>query len=432
MPKPSTERSDPAATINLINSKTHHWEQFEATGPIPSYFALSYCWRSPKRQLLETFYDPRAILQPKSFPGLAKVCEAAVESGVDSVWVDTCCIVGTTDRELAAAINSKFRRYRESKLCFVYLDDLDGLGNAEATLCESRWFTCAWTLQGLIAAREIQFYDRRWEFLGSKRALLATLSKHTEIDSRVLADAQCLSDVPVGTRMSWAARRKARREEDRAYSLLGLFGLHMTITYGEGGKAFRRLQKKISHAFDDSSLLAWQSPGAKDYHGLMAESPAGFAHYLEPQSAEPLIIQVALQLRRPEGQVHGVFVIQGGRPGHLLLDVSGHESQSGPEILLRRWRGRFLRVRPHRILKLSELPGDYFQEMARRVGSLPIRLNHGNSVSGPENLTPAPNKSHCLPRDSSSTPHEDDRRFNTTTPAGQETDRFASSPTRKP
>ena len=46
-------------------------------------------------------------------------------------------------------------------------------------------------------------------------------------------------------RMPWATGRKTRRPEDVAYSLPGIFGVNMPMIYGEGGRAFIRLQEEI-------------------------------------------------------------------------------------------------------------------------------------------------------------------------------------------
>jgi len=46
--------------------------------------------------------------------------------------------------------------------------------------------------------------------------------------------------------MLWAAKRTAKRKEDEAYSLFGIFGLHMPLIYGEGREnAFIRLEREI-------------------------------------------------------------------------------------------------------------------------------------------------------------------------------------------
>ncbi|KAK5626744.1 hypothetical protein RRF57_002459 [Xylaria bambusicola] len=74
--------------------------------------------------------------------------------------------------------------------------------------------------------------------------------------------------------MSWASRRRTTRIEDEAYCLLGLFGVSMPLLYGEGRRAFRRLQEEIIKELDDESIFAWQ--GGAD-HGLLASCPAQFA-----------------------------------------------------------------------------------------------------------------------------------------------------------
>jgi hypothetical protein len=62
----------------------------------------------------------------------------------------------------------------------------------------------------------------------------------------------------IATKMSWASKREATRAEDMAYSLLGLFGVHMPLLYGEGAhRAFRRLQLEIIKKSDDESIFAW-------------------------------------------------------------------------------------------------------------------------------------------------------------------------------
>jgi hypothetical protein len=55
-----------------------------------------------------------------------------------------------------------------------------------------------------------------------------------------------LIELTIEERMRWAAKRTAKRKEDEAYSLLGIFDLHMPLIYGEGREnAFIRLEKEI-------------------------------------------------------------------------------------------------------------------------------------------------------------------------------------------
>jgi len=79
--------------------------------------------------------------------------------------------------------------------------------------------------------------------------------------------------------MSWAAGRKTTRPEDRAYSLMGIFNVHMPIIYGEGErKAFFRLQLEIMRLSHDQSIFAWIRPRG-DGTGAwpLASSPDHFA-----------------------------------------------------------------------------------------------------------------------------------------------------------
>ncbi|KAI1881326.1 hypothetical protein JX265_000152 [Neoarthrinium moseri] len=57
--------------------------------------------------------------------------------------------------------------------------------------------------------------------------------------------------------MSWAAGRQTEKEEDRAYSLLGMFNIYMPVIYGEGIRAFTQLQEEIVRASYDHSIFAW-------------------------------------------------------------------------------------------------------------------------------------------------------------------------------
>jgi hypothetical protein len=54
-----------------------------------------------------------------------------------------------------------------------------------------------------------------------------------------------LGEFAVARRISWAARRETTRVEDMAYCLWGIFDVNMPLWYGEGKKAFTRLQTAI-------------------------------------------------------------------------------------------------------------------------------------------------------------------------------------------
>jgi hypothetical protein len=61
--------------------------------------------------------------------------------------------------------------------------------------------------------------------------------------------------------MSWAAYRQTTRTEDRAYSLLGMFNICFPLMYGEGWRAFGRLQEEILKVSTDQSIFAWTQNG---------------------------------------------------------------------------------------------------------------------------------------------------------------------------
>ncbi|KAF7192057.1 Vegetative incompatibility protein HET-E-1, partial [Pseudocercospora fuligena] len=154
-------------------------------------------------------------------------------------------------------------------------------------LAQSRWFTRGWTLQELVAPQRVVFLSRQWVYLGEldKRSFpnqalfLKTVSIASRVAMSVLTGTVDLYSVSVAARMSWMAGRETTRAEDMAYCLLGLFGVNMPLLYGEGYRAFARLQEEIMKSTDDNSLFAWQIPGIvgrQRLHGLLASSPLCF------------------------------------------------------------------------------------------------------------------------------------------------------------
>jgi hypothetical protein len=102
------------------------------------------------------------------------------------------------------------------------------------------------------------------------------ISRITGIQGEVLLGGS-VENFSVAQRMSWAAKRYATRLEDLAYCLMGLFSVNMPMLYGEGERAFVRLQEEIMKVSDDDSLFAWKSPTWwTDDGGLLASSPAAF------------------------------------------------------------------------------------------------------------------------------------------------------------
>ena len=174
-----------------------------------------------------------------------------------------------------------FQWYKAAQLCIVHLEDVADNNDLES-FEKSNWFTRGWTLQELLAPTAVTFYNQSWRVIGKKDSLTLAprISRITGIPQRVLKQPEILHRSSVARRMSWAANRQTSRTEDIAYCLLGIFDIHMPLVYGEGFKAFYRLQTQIMDQVEDDSLFAWQeraSTRQSALHGLLAKSPAYFA-----------------------------------------------------------------------------------------------------------------------------------------------------------
>lgn len=145
---------------------------------------------------------------------------------------------------------------------------------------KSRWFTRGWTLQELIAPPNIIFFTNKWTEIGTKESLEPLIFHITQIHGRVLRDADKMEEFSIAQKMCWASKRVTTRIEDIAYCLLGIFGVHMPMLYGEGDYAFVRLQEEIMKNTTDHSIFAWadESYLKAKLPGLLALKPAHFAN----------------------------------------------------------------------------------------------------------------------------------------------------------
>jgi hypothetical protein len=277
--------------MRLLNARTIELVQF-LPGQIPPYAILSHTWSiDPDEEVLFPDVGKEEAKQKRAYQQkVLPTCRKALELGFGYVWIDTCCIDKTSSAELQEAINSMFKWYSDSSICFAYLEDVspnsdESDSDIEYALFSSRWFTRGWTLQELIAPGEIVFYSKFWDSLGTRASLANLISQKTKIDERILTKTSAwdlqieISRRSVANRMSWAAFRETTRPEDIAYCLLGIFDVNMPMIYGEGKeKAFFRLQEAILETSDDQSLLAWtaSSPSPFNLRGPLAEHPIEF------------------------------------------------------------------------------------------------------------------------------------------------------------
>ena len=211
--------------------------------------------------------------------GFAKIqiaCDLAASFSHWYIWIDTCCIDKSSSAELSEAINSMYTYYSNSVSCMVYLTDVEYNKKEEVWLQEfrrCRWFTRGWTLQELLAPKKVFFYDSRWQLLQSKVALASEIESITGISNFIIQNTSVRASV--AQKMSWASKRKTARKEDLAYCLLGLFNINMPLLYGEGERAFTRLQHEIIRHSSDESIFAWTHNDLA--RGMLAPSPAAFA-----------------------------------------------------------------------------------------------------------------------------------------------------------
>ncbi|KAF3806633.1 Vegetative incompatibility protein HET-E-1 [Colletotrichum gloeosporioides] len=255
-------------SIRLIDVQTLRLKSFNSQ-KAPPYAVLSHTWVEDEevsfQEMCQMAVEPNhPATRTSGYRKIWETCRVSLSYGLNYAWVDTCCIDKSSSAELSEAINSMFRWYRDAKVCFAYLSDYSFLGSGHAwKMKDCKWFTRGWCLQELIAPKELIFYDKDWKESGSKSELEELVAWVTRIDRAVLEDHKAMYLLPVAQRMSWASSRITTRVEDIAYCLLGIFDIHMPMLYGEGEKAFLRLQEEIIRRLNDTSVFLF-SPKAPD------------------------------------------------------------------------------------------------------------------------------------------------------------------------
>ncbi|KIW11747.1 hypothetical protein PV08_09019 [Exophiala spinifera] len=188
----------------------------------------------------------------KSNVGWKKIqfcADKAAADGLRYFWIDTCCINQSNKIEVADFIKSMYLWYAQSKKCFVYLEDVDELdpqSSVEDQMRAARWFTRGWTLQGLIAPKEVEFYSSNHTLLGTKKTYSKLINETTKIPVDAFCNEEPLSAFSLAQRFHWRSRRSTKRDEDTAYSLLAILEVDIEIIYGGENQAFSRLLNEVA------------------------------------------------------------------------------------------------------------------------------------------------------------------------------------------
>ncbi|MCJ1422053.1 hypothetical protein MMC32_008422 [Xylographa parallela] len=331
-------------------------------------------------------------------------CAKAKGQSIDWLWVDTCCIDKMNAVEYTRAINSMFEYYRAATVCYGYLYDVAWLSNTPKELrfaskdpersgMASEWFERGWTLQELLAPHNMEFYDRKWTFMGAKKDLTEHLSHVTRIDKRYLLDSREIKKASLATRLSWMAGRTTGYVEDIAYSMLGILDVNMPAQYGEGAKAFMRLQRMLMESSTDDSIFAWTIPkeGLKCYRvlgklelwnpsswGLLAPSPDCF------RESRDLVIADQVIPRPYSWTANGVQLLVAQKSGTEATNWLGLPRK---EVNLALNCGRHVNGKPHHVvIHLVKRNGDYVRVQCHDLDPTKNAKPSSNSVLGFDQL----------------------------------------------
>ncbi|KAI9146823.1 Vegetative incompatibility protein [Paramyrothecium foliicola] len=218
---------------------------------IPAYAILSHRWTA--EEILFDHVSMGKINENSAGWRKIKFCaEKAAADGLKYFWCDTCCIDKWNPAELSRSVNSMFQYYRDAAKCYVYLQYNQTSNTAttqpssfgEGELRQNEWFKRGWTLQELVAPSSVEFFDPQGQRIGDRTSYRQLIYEITGIPLQAL-DGN-IDDFSIADRMKWADGRVTTEPEDGAYCLLGILGVEMPLTYGEGrDKAMSRLQEEL-------------------------------------------------------------------------------------------------------------------------------------------------------------------------------------------
>ncbi|KAJ8591875.1 hypothetical protein M405DRAFT_87797, partial [Rhizopogon salebrosus TDB-379] len=230
-----------------------------------SYAMLSHRWEGEEPLLHDIRHKVVYELEPVGgVPKLQSFCKVARDAGYRWAWSDTCCIDKSNNVEVQESVNSMFVWYHHSALTIIYLSDVLP-SFVSGALKKSAWNGRGWTVQEFMAPKVVIFYQKDWSLYLNDRSpnhkesvtIMQELAHATGIDIRGLAS---FRPGMRGARekLQWASTRVTTLQEDIAYSLFGIFGVHLPVIYGEKKQnALGRLLQEIVARSGDITALDW-------------------------------------------------------------------------------------------------------------------------------------------------------------------------------
>lgn len=275
------------------------------------YVMLSHRWQG-KEPLLQDIQD-KMVYELDVVDGIVKLqsfCRVARDAGYRWAWSDTCCIDKNNNVELQGSVTSMFVWYRHSALTIIYLSDVLPSSKSGA-LANSEWIRRGWTVQEFLAPKVVLFYQEDWTLYLDDRS-----SNHKEsvvimqeLENATGIDRQALVSFYPGTtgarkKLQWASTRVTTLQEDIAYSLFGIFGIHLPVIYGEKKQsALGRLLQEVVAQSGDICALDWVGKPSDFNSCLPAEITSYVTRSWTPPPLSEEEMQTSVSLLRGAGLI---------------------------------------------------------------------------------------------------------------------------------
>ncbi|KAG6369522.1 heterokaryon incompatibility protein-domain-containing protein [Boletus reticuloceps] len=289
----------------LISSVTEELDDRRIKQVVEQYFryvTLSHVWQGEDEPSYQDVERAESVDKLGSSPlneKLRKFCQVVYKDGYRWAWSDTCCIDKTNSSVLSESLKSMYKWYQASAATFVLLADVES-SSAVGGLTGSKWMRRAWTSQELLAPKVIRFFTRGWQpYLGDTQS---NHKKSPEI-MQELVDAIGIARQTIITfnpnnltareKLRLASTREAFKEEDLAYSLIGIFQSYIHPGYGEGDAALGRLLEEIV-ARDEVTVLDWAGKSSSSYNSCV---PNTLAVYSQPPGPSPAMNDAEMDVR---------------------------------------------------------------------------------------------------------------------------------------